>query len=195
MNRDDVLAFACGALCLQVDSILPLATQGVSVCITHEPPHKDDLVTWLAKNSRFLTLLQTHHGTRVYDHADDLLYHAGPHTQLPKNFPENHALLCQAVWDKLPDGKHHPRLLVTDLVLPAIPCPRERGEVLRKLQPLFPPSLVLQWSGERDALQSFVDAGSVPHAVECLVALRGPLELVRGPASGIAALDALRQLL
>lgn len=191
MNRDDVLAFACGSLCIQVDGVLPAATQGVSVSMT-EPIQPDDVVTWLAKGARFLTLIQTSHGTRVYDHADDLLYYAGPLVQLPKKeCPESHAFLCQAVWDH----KRVPRLLLTDLVLPAVACPRARGDILRRLAPSLPPSIVLQWAGDRAALQAFIDSGSVPHEVESLVALRRPLQLVRGSSSGIAALDALGQLL
>lgn len=192
MNRDDALAFACGSLCLQVDGVLPDATRSVSVNMT-EPVLPDDLVTWLAKSARFLTLIQTGHGTRVYDHADDLLYYAGPHVQLPKECPEGHAFLCQAVWDTIKD-RRVPRLLLTDLVLPAVSCPRARGDILRRLAPSMPPAVVLQWAGDKAALQAFIDSGAVPHEVESLVALRKPLQLVRGAASGIAALDALGQL-
>jgi hypothetical protein len=191
MNRDDVLAFACGSLCIQIDGVLSAATQGVSVSMT-EPIQPDDVVTWLAKGARFLTLIQTNQGTRVYDHADDLLYYAGPQVQLPKKeCPESHAFLCQAVWDH----KRVPRLLLTDLVLPAISCPRARGDILRRLAPSLPPAIVLQWAGDKTALQAFIDSGSVPHEVESLVALRRPLQLARGSSSGIAALDALSQLL
>ena len=193
MNRDDALAFACGTLCLQVDSVLAYATRGVSVSMT-EPVQPDDVVTWLARGARFLTLIQTALGTRVYDHADDLLYYAGPHVQLPPECPLNHAILCQAVWDTV-EGQRIPRLLATDLVTPAISCPRLRGETLRRLAPCLPAAVHPQWSGNRDALQAFLDRQSLPHEVECLVALREPLRLVRGPVSGIAALDALNQLL
>lgn len=197
MNRDDVLAFACGTLCLQIDDMLPLSLQSASVSTT-EAILPDDLVTWLAKSARFVTLIQTSQGTRVYDHADDLLYYGGPNVQLPKEFPVNHSLLCQAVWDRPPTqgADPIPRLLVTDLVIPDVPCPRQRADVLRRLAHLLPSSCHVQWSGERAALQAFIDAGSVPHDVECLVALRAkPLHLVRGPVSGISALDSVLQLL
>jgi len=194
MNRDDALAFACGSLCLQVDHVLPDATRGASISMT-EPIQPEDVVTWLAKGARFLTLIQTSHGTRVYDHADDLLYYAGPHVQLPTQCPADHSFLCQAVWDKSPQQERIPRLLVTDLVTPSIPCPRRRGETLRRLAPCLPSACHCQWSGEKAALQAFLDRETMPHDVECLVALREPLQLVRGPSSGIAALDALGQLL
>lgn len=193
MNRDDALAFACGTLCLQIDNVLPDATRGVSISMT-DPMQPDDVVTWLAKGARFLTLIQTGHGTRVYDHADDLLYYAGPHTQLPPECPPNYSILCQGVWDTV-EGQRIPRLLATDLVTPTIPCPRLRGETLRRIAPCLPCAVHPQWSGNRDALQAFLDRETMPHEVECLVALREPLRLVRGPTSGIAALDALKQLL
>jgi hypothetical protein len=48
----------------------------------------------------------------------------------------------------------------------------------------------VQWAGEKRALEAFLP--SVPHDVEAVVALRGPLQLVREPAArGIAALYAL----
>ena len=190
MNRDDALALACGALCLQVHTVPPAAMQGVSVSAL-EPIRDDDVVTWLARGARFLTLVKAARGTRVYDHADDLLYYAGPDAELGPDCPEGHAFLCQAVRDAQPDGPAIPRLLVTDLVHPAIPCPRQRGEALRRLGTCLPHIASLQWAGSRAALQPFIDAGSVPHPVETLIALRAPLQLVRASGSGIAALDAL----
>jgi hypothetical protein len=188
MNRDDALALACGALCLQIHSVLPLAMQGVSVSVERIRP--DDVVTWLAKSARFLTLVKTARGTRVYDHADDLLYYASPDAELARDCPEGHAFLCQAVCDRQPDGSLAPRLLVTDLVSPSIPCPRQRGEALRKLAHCLPHACHLQWAGDGQALQAFLP--SVPHDVETLIALRAPLHLVReSGSSGIAALDAL----
>ena len=187
MHRDDALALACGALCLQVNSVLPHAMQGVSVSIGSFRP--DDVITWLAKGTRFLTLVKTARGTRVFDHVDDLLYYAGPHAEIHRDCPEGHAFLCQAVCDRQPDGSLIPRLLVTDLVSPSIPCPRLRGEALRKLGHLLPHTCHIQWAGDGQALHKFLP--SVPHDVEALVALRGPLQLVRESGSGIGALDAL----
>ena len=191
MNRDDALALTCGALCLQVHTVPLPALQGVSISAL-EPIRDDDVVTWLARGARFLTLVKAARGTRVYDHADDLLYYAGPNAELGPDCPEGHAFLCQAVCDPQPDGSAIPRLLVTDLVHPCIPCPRLRGEALRRLGPCCLPHICsLQWAGSRAALQPFIAAGSVPHPVETLVALRAPLQLVRASGSGIAALDAL----
>ena len=188
MNRDDTVAFACGSICLQVHPVLPLAMKGVSVAVG--PLQAADVVTWLAKGARFLTLVKTQHGTRVYDHADDLMYYANPNTELPGGFPDDHALLCQTVCDRQPDGTLVPRLLVMDLVAPPIECPKMRGEALRKLGPHLPHTCHLQWAGEQKALQAFI--AQVPHDVETLVALRGPLQLVREPPPNrIAILDAL----
>jgi hypothetical protein len=190
MQRDDALALACGAICLQIHSVLPLAMKSVSVSAV-EPILPDDVVTWLAKNARFFTLVKAGRGTRVYDHADDLLYYASPHAELHPDCPEGHAFLCQAVCDRQPDGSSVPRLLVTDLVVPQIQCPKQRGEALRRLGHVLPPICSVQWAGSRSALQPFIAAGSVPHPVETLIALRAPLQLVRESGSGIAALDAL----
>lgn len=187
MHRDDALALACGPLCLQVHPVLPAAMRGASVALG--PIRPQDLVTWLAKGARLYTLVQTSHGTRVYDHTDDLLYFASHGAELDRACPEGHAFLCQTVCDRQPSGPPIPRLLVMDLVSPAIECPRERNEALRKLAPVLPHVCHVQWAGERQALEKFLP--SVPHEVEAVVALRAPLQLVREASSGIAALDAL----
>jgi hypothetical protein len=188
MHRDDALALACGALCLQVHQVLPAAVRGASVSVGSM--RAGDVVTWLARGARFYTLVQTPHGTRVYDHADDLLYYAGPCAQLAPECPPGHAFLCQAVCDRQPDGLLVPRLLATDLVLPAIECPRQRNETLRSLAGVLPRGCHVQWAGDRAALEAFLP--TIPHDVECPVALRAPLQLVReSRGAGIAALDAL----
>ena len=187
MNRDDALALACGPLCLQVHPVLPAAMRGASIAVGQIQPA--DLVTWLAKGARFYTLVQTQGGTRVYDHADDLLYFASPNAELDRACPEGHAFLCQTVCDRQPSGPPIPRLLVMDLVSPAIESARERNEALRKLSPVLPHICHVQWAGERQALEKFLP--SVPHDVETILALRAPLQLVREASSGIAALDVL----
>jgi hypothetical protein len=187
MNRDDALAFACGSICLQVHPVLPVAMKGASISVG--PIQSGDLVTWLAKGSRFLTLVKTPRGTRVYDHADDLLYYANSNTELCKACPDDHAFLCQTVCDRQPDGPSVPRLLVMDLVSPAIECPKQRGEAMRKLAQHLPHTCHLQWAGDKQALQAFLP--NVPHSVETLVALRAPLQLVRESGTGISALDGL----
>jgi hypothetical protein len=61
---------------------------------------------------------------------------------------------------------------------------------LRKLAPHLPHTCHLQWAGDKQALQAFLP--QVPHDVETLVALRGPLQLVRERVvSGISVLDGL----
>ncbi len=187
MHRDDALALACGPLCLQIHPVLPAAMRGASIAVGQIQP--TDLVTWLAKGARFYTLVQTQGGTRVYDHADDLLYFASPNAELDRACPEGHAFLCQTVCDRQPSGPPIPRLLVVDLVSPAIESPRERNEALRKLAALLPHICHVQWAGERQALEKFLP--SVPHDVETILALRAPLQLIREASSGISALDAL----
>jgi hypothetical protein len=186
---DEPSAFACGSLCVEIQSIHPDVLRGPSFVSESIHP-TSDVVTWLVEGGRFLILIQTHGGTRVYDAHDDYLYYAAPHAQLARSCPVGHAFLCQTVRDRS-DGVPVPRLLVTDLVSPGIECPRRRGELLRSLTHVLPPLCHIQWAGDREALERFVQGGGVPHRVAGLVALRGPLSLVREPATGIAALDAL----
>ena len=192
MHRDDALAFACGSLCLQVQSVLPHAMQPLVVQSGSIHP-STDVVTWLAKDARLFTLIKTSSGTRVYDHTDDMLYYANPNTELPKECPDDHAFLCQTVCDSMPDGTKTPRLLVMDLVHPSIPCPRQRGDTLRRLTPVFPHVCHVQWAGDKSALERFIGNG-MPHEVEALIALRAPLQVMREPATGIAALELLKSL-
>ena len=187
MHRDDALALACGPLCLQVHPVLPAAMRDASIALGQIQP--SDLVTWLVKGTRLYTLVQTSQGTRVYDHADDMLYFASPDAELDRACPEGYAFLCQTVCDRQPDGPPIPRLLVTDLVAPAIESPRDRNEALRKLAHVLPHICHVQWAGERQALEKFLP--SVPHDVEAIVALRAPLQLVRESSGGISALSAL----
>jgi hypothetical protein len=192
MQRDDAIAFACGPLCLQIHPILPLAMQPAKV-LNGTIEHTKDVVTWLAKGARFFTLIRTSTGTRVYDHDEDTLYYANPNTELHRDCPEGFAFLCQTVCDRQPDKTHVPRLLVMDIVCPPMDRPRERGDTLRRMAPLLPHVCHVQWAGERTALEQFVASGSVPHDVETIVALRAPLQLIREPATGITALNALAE--
>jgi len=193
MHRDDALAFACGPVCLQIHPVLPLAMQPATVLNGHIE-YITDVVTWLAKDARFFTLIRTSAGTRVYDHEEDTLYYANPNTELHADCPEGHAFLCQTVCDRQPDSQTRtPRLLVMDLVCPQVDNPRERGATLRRMATLLPHVCHVQWAGERTALEQFVASGSVPHDVETIVALRGPLQLVREPATGNTALNALME--
>lgn len=187
MHRDDALALACGPLCLQIQPVLPAAMRGATIAVGQL--HATDLVTWLAKGARLYTLVQTGEGTRVYDHADDMLYFASPDAELGRACPEGHAFLCQTVCDRQPSGPPIPRLLVLDLVAPAIESPQDRNEALRKLAHVLPHVCHVQWAGERQALEKFLPA--VPHDVEAIVALRAPLQLVRESSGGISALSAL----
>ena len=190
MRRDEALSLLCCSPCLQVHEILASTTAPVSVKVGPVAPGTD-VVTWLAKDALFFTLVQTPQGTRVYEHAEDMLYFASPDAQLHRDCPPGTAFLCQTVCDRQPEGPVQPRLLVMDLVAPVIACPRERNERLRRLASTLPFVCHLQWAGEKRALQGFVAGGFVPHDVAALVALRAPLELVRESGTGIAALDVL----
>ena len=194
MNRDDTLAFACGAMCLEIHTVDAATLKPPVIAIVPSLHQETDLVTWLVEGGRFLTLIQTSRGTRVYDTEDDFLYFATPHTQLHASCPAGHAFLCQTVQDKQPDGSYTPRLLVTDLVSPRIDCPAKRGEALRGMGPFLPPACHIQWAGNRAALENFVNGGSVPHRVGGLIALRAPLTLARESTTRIGALDALELL-
>jgi hypothetical protein len=190
MNRDESIAFACGSICLEISPIRA-ATLQPPVFISDAIRAETDLVTWLVEGGRFLTLIQTQRGTRVYDPQDDFLYYAVPHTQLGPDCPVGHSFLCQTVLDRQGDGAFVPRLLVMDLVSPPIACPKQRGEALRALGPCLAPACHIQWSGRRAALERFVQGGGVPHRVGALVALRAPLVLARESGTGISALDGL----
>lgn len=194
MDRDDTLAFVCGPLCLEIQTVAPDLLRGPTLLPASHARLLDpsrDRFTWLVERGRFLILIQTQRGTRVYDPEDDLLYYAAPHVQLAPECLPGHAFLCQTVQDSQADGTLTPRLLVTDLVGPRIECPVRRGEAMRGMAHLLPPVCHMQWAGDRAALERFVGSGAVPHRVAGLIALRAPLELVRETSTGIAALDAL----
>ncbi len=182
----------CGPLCLEVLTVPQAALLPPTCTSTQRLDPEHDLVTWLVEGARFLTLIRTQNGTRIYDAKDDMLYYAAPHTQLLPACPQNHAFLCQTVLDTAPDGAGKiPRLLVTDLVHPPIECPIQRNEALRAMAHCLPPICHIQWAGKRTALEEFVASGAVPHRVAGLVALRAPLQLVRESPARIAALDEL----
>jgi hypothetical protein len=190
-ERDETLAFACGALCLEIGAVANLDILSPPVFTVVDKLHpENDLVTWLVEGGRFLILLQSAGGTRVYDTEDDFLYYATPHTQLSADCPVGHAFLCQTVRDREADGSRTLRLLVTDLVSPRIECPVRRGEALRGMAQYLPSVCHVQWAGNHAALKRFVEGGSVPHRVGGLMAMRAPLVFAREPVTGIAALDA-----
>jgi len=191
MDHHEILASVCGALCLEVFTVPSPVLVTPSLASTRRLDQDTDLVTWLVQDTRFLTLVQTATGTRVYDPKEDLLYYAAPHASLSATCPAGHAFLCQTVLDTAPDGTSVPRLLVTDLVSPPIPCPIARNEALRCMGPFLPALCHIQWAGKRAALEAFVASGAVPHQVAGLVALRAPLQLVRESSARIAALDEL----
>jgi hypothetical protein len=178
MQTDDALAFLCRGLCVEVGPSLSAALKPTLIEEGPLPPCCP--ATWLAKGCRLVTLIQTERGTRVYDQKEDFLYYASEAAQLGRNCPPGHAFLGQTVYDRDgASGRLVPRVLIMDLVCPRIDDPCERGTRVRKLSPCFPPACHVQWAGERASLERFLKSGSVPHEVECVVALREPGKLVR----------------
>lgn len=196
MQSEDVLAFLCRGLCVEVG---PSYSAALTPTVIEEGPLPPGCpATWLAKGCRLVTLIQTERGTRVYDQKEDFLYYASEAAQLGKDCPPGHAFLGQTVCDTdKTTGQSVPRVLIMDLVCPRIEDPGERGAQLRKLQHCFPPACHVQWAGERESLRRFLVKGGIPHEVECVVALRQHGRLIREPnlkRVGIPLLDRLAML-
>jgi len=175
MQHDDALALVAGSYCLHVNTIMPSTLKKVKV--VPSVIQDNELTTWMVKGGYFFTLIQTSTGTKVYDHAMDCLFYASPNVEIGKECPEGHAFLVQTVVDK--EGENFvPRLLVMDLVQPVIPSPVQRGEIIRNLSRFFSHICHVQWAGDKRHLEDFLRKG-LPHEVDCIVALREPLCLVR----------------
>lgn len=193
MKPDDVLAHACRGHCIEIGSwFSPASLSGAAVEEGPIPPKA--VTTWLVKPTRLMTIIKAEKGTRIYDHRSDFLYYASEHAQLSPLCPAGHAFLAQAVCDRDPCTQDEtPRILIMDLLYPTVECPSERGAALRRLTHVFPALYHVQWSGERDSLESFLGRG-MPHDVECVVSLGTPGRLVREPKAGISALKALQSM-
>jgi hypothetical protein len=176
MLYQDALALVSANMCLQVQLIVPTAMKKAKVVAG--PVEDTDHATWLAKDSWRFTLIKTAHGTFVYCHSHDYLYYAHPNVMLGPECPAGHAFLVQVLEDTK-DGVVVPRVLVMDLVCPAVQNAEKRGEIMRGLAHVFPPLCHLQWAGNKAALQKFIDKG-LPHQVDSIVALKSvPLHIVR----------------
>ena len=175
MQHEDALALVAGSYCLHVNTIMPSTLRKVKV--VPSVIQDNELTTWMVKGGHFFTLIQTSNGTKVYDHTMDCLFYASPNVEIAKECPEGHAFLVQTVVDK--EGENFvPRLLVMDLVQPVIPSPVQRGEIIRNLSRFFSHICHVQWAGDKRHLEDFLRKG-LPHEVDCIVALREPLCLVR----------------
>lgn len=177
MLPEDSLALVCADMCLQVHQILPKVTQPVRIV-----PGKIDeraCATWLTKGAQFFTLIKSGTSTLAYCHANRTLYYANPSFRLGDACPDQHAFLAQTVEDREPNGEVTPRLLIMDLVYPTHECPRERGEIVRKLAHTMPNTCTIQWNGDPTCLRSFLQKG-LPHDIEDdIIALGSPLRLTR----------------
>lgn len=175
MILSDALSLVCGEACLQISSAVAQATQPVRMA-----PGKvkdQSLTTWLVRDTHMFTLIKAGDVTLVYSHGNSMLFFAKPEFMLHRNVPDGHAFLSQLAEDKEAAGIV-PRLLVMDLVTPCIDDPRARHQIVRNMSPLFPPTCVLQWAGQVDALRSFLKSG-LPHEVAGIVTLGKPLQLTK----------------
>ncbi len=194
METEDALAFLCRGICVEIGSVFAAALRPTVIEEGPLPPGCP--ATWLARDGRLITLIQTERGTRVYDQRDDFLYYASEGAQLSNACPPGHAFLGQTVCDTdRASMKQTHRVLIMDLISPRIDDPVERGAQLRKLQHCFPPLCHVQWAGERQSLELFLRRNEIPHEVECVVALKEPGKMVREPGRRQEATPLLHQLL
>ena len=117
MHIREALQLVCGDICLQVNSVIPGATQGVQVV----PGKIEDgaHATWLAKGTHLFTLIKCGMMTVVYCHENKTMFYANQNFMLKKDAPDGHAFLAQIVEDREANGLT-PRLLIMDLVCPKV---------------------------------------------------------------------------
>jgi len=118
MHLRDALQLVCGDICLQVNSVIPGATQGVQIV-----PGKIDEeahATWLAKGTHLFTLIKCGMMTVVYCHENKTMFYANQNFMLKKEAPDGHAFLGQLVEDREAGGLVVPRMLIMDLVCPKV---------------------------------------------------------------------------
>ena len=182
MLLQDAISIVCGEICLQLGSNLTQATQAV-----HVVPGKitdSSVTTWLVHDTHMFTLIKHGASTLAYCHGNRTLFYARPEFMLSSTTPDGYSFLTQIAEDRergaRPDAPPAtvPRLLIMDLVTPRIEEPGRRYEALRALPFGFPPSCVLQWAGHQQALRRFLQ-GDLPHQVSGVIALCGPLRIVR----------------
>lgn len=175
MLVDDALAFAAAECCLRVHSVLPAMTHRPEVTVGKVS--EQDHATWLVKGGQLLTLIRQDKYTLLFCHENGQLYYASPDASLAPSCPDNHAFLGQAVED-LVEGVPTMRILIFDLAYPAVEDPKKRGEILRSLSHVFPPSCHVQWAGKPSALRKFLKNG-LPHEAEAVISLGGCMKITR----------------
>lgn len=175
MHLQDALSLICGEICLQVTPVIAQATQAVKIV----PGKITDasLTTWLVHGTHMFTIIKQGAYTLVFCHENNTLFYAKPDFMLSSSTPDGHAFLAQLAEDR--EGERTvPRLLIMDLVSPRIAEPARRQETMRALPGVFPSQCVLQWAGNEKALRKFLQGG-LPHPVAGVIALCGPLHIVR----------------
>lgn len=178
MLLQDAISLVCSEICLQLGPMITQATQPAR--LTPGKIRDTDLATWLVHDTHMFTLIKHGMGTFAYCHGNNTLFYAKPEFMLLRGMPEGHAFLAQIAEDReSAEGRPTtPRLLVMDLVAPRIEDPKARYQAMRTLDSFFPSTCVPQWAGEIQSLRNFI-ANGLPHEVAGVVALRGPLQIVR----------------
>ena len=118
MHIRDAMQLVCGEICLQVNSVIPGATQEARIV-----PGKIDNeahVTWLAKGTQLFTLIKCGPSTLVFCHTNKTLFYVNQNFMLHRDTPEGHAFLAQVVEDRDADGSLTPRMLIMDLICPKV---------------------------------------------------------------------------
>lgn len=175
MLLSDALSLVCGEACLQISQTVAQATQPLR--IVPGKIKEQGLATWLVHNTHMFTLIKAGETTLAFCHGNNMLFYAKPEFMLHRGVPDGHSFLAQLAEDK-EQGVIVPRLLVMDLITPRNEDPCARNQIVRNLSSFFPPSCVLQWAGQVDALRAFLKNG-LPHEVGGIVALGSPLHLTK----------------
>ena len=178
MLLNDAISVVCSEVCLQLAPVVAQATQPARLI-----PGKikdTDLTTWLVHDTHMFTLIKYGVATLAYCHGNNTLFYARPEFMLHRGMPEGHAFLAQIAEDReSSDGMIKvPRLLVMDLVAPVVEDPFARYQAMRKLDQFFPSTCVPQWAGNLAVLRNFIETG-LPHEVAGVVALKGPLQMIK----------------
>lgn len=171
----DAIAFTCAEHFLQLHPSFAWIMRPLEVRVSMGDLTQKGRYSWIAQGGTWFTVVRYQRHTVVFSHDTQMAYYASPNVTLPVEMPDGYAFLCQATLD---DGQY-PRLLVLDLILPRHKDVEVRGNLLRSVAHLFPPSMHLQWSGELEVLRKFLHKG-LPHPVEAIVMLtEDPHVLVR----------------
>ncbi len=190
------LAVISGPVFVQLDATVLRACHPVKVRTA--PQTKNHIVpaffTWRPKKTHVFTLIKTIADTVVYCHDNDTAYYANPCAKLGTAVPAGVAMLAHWCIDDLRDDTKTPHLLVFDIMDQGAADPATRGERLRMLSGALPqPLCVVQWAGNIEALNKFIP--TLPHEVECTVALTEDPLIVHVPKAAMNTGQALSAIL